>query len=519
MVRSIMGNEKNKLIKIINVFIMFLFAWILLNSFWYPSNVYYQQKPIISFCIGLLVIQIWVYLYKAINKKKNISKKEEIIIGIIYILIVSILQGIIINQFCTNPSWDYGVVFENAQKFALEGTRNNAGYLEYFQLFPNNIFLFILLVIAIKTGAIFHLTPLKSAIIMNIGFIDIALLILYVTTKKINGTKMAVFSLILSLFFVPIFLYTPIFYTDTFSLFIPPLFIYLFKEEKEENRHKVKQYIQFFLIGILCFLAKEIKVTSLIIFIALEIKYIFKHSWKKNFVNLIIIIVVFGGLEFIYTKKIVLNEVFHFQVTDYGSFPYSHWIMMGTEDLDEDNSRRNTIGGYNEKDYNYTKSFSTGEEAIKYNLLEYKKRVQKYGTVNYFNYLTKKAVNAWADGLYFADIALSLKPMNSNTFLRTKLLYNERNKYILIYFSQGIQFSVLICIILTAYQELKKKKPNINEKTLACFGLAIFLMFWENRSRYLLNYSLIFIMIIAETISFVYEKKFVIEELSVKRSS
>ena len=81
--------------------------------------------------------------------------------------------------------------------------------------------------------------------------------------------KSAVFGLILSFSFLPLFLYTPIIYSDTLSLFIPILFVYLYLNIDKEKVLTKKNIILFALVGILLFFGKEIKITSLIIFIAI----------------------------------------------------------------------------------------------------------------------------------------------------------------------------------------------------------------------------------------------------------
>lgn len=105
----------------------------------------------------------------------------------------------------------------------------------------------MLYVIFIKFGFIFNIKPLFSVYILNVLFIDLSLLILYLTIKKMKDRKSAVFGLILSFSFLPLFLYTPIIYSDTLSLFIPILFVYLYLNIDKEKVLTKKKY------NIICF--------------------------------------------------------------------------------------------------------------------------------------------------------------------------------------------------------------------------------------------------------------------------
>ena len=220
---------KKILNKSLYIVIAIVFLWIFCFSFVFPSNVYYTQNSFISFIFAIIILGLWFLLYKFINCHiKNISIKHEIIFGFVFFILVTIIQITVIKYLNVDLGWDFGVVYDNAYQFALTGSRNNAVYLEYFQYFPNNIFLFIILIVFIKLGLFIGITAIQAAVIMNIIFIDAALFILYLVLRKKINTKNAIFGMIITLFFLPIFLYTPIFYSDTLTMFVGILFIYLF---------------------------------------------------------------------------------------------------------------------------------------------------------------------------------------------------------------------------------------------------------------------------------------------------
>ena len=487
---------KKKFNKIILLIIASCFLWLLLNSFRYPSNVYYVQNPFISLIVSVVILIAWYFMYMFLKRKipEDLNRKYKIFLVFIYFILVTIIQVFVLNNFSVEPGWDFGVVFNNAYSFVLNGSRDGATYIEYFEYFPNNIMLFVLLVIFIKVGLAFSLSALQSAWIMNILFIDLALLLLFLVVNKRYGFKVSLFSLIITLFFLPIFLYTPIFYSDTLSMFAGIGFIYLYLCLIENQAYRKKYIVLLILFGLLAFFAKEIKVTSLIVLIAILFHFLLNSNLKKFVLSAFIICSSFALCSVTFKLLVINNSSFAFVQTGHGSYPYTHWLMMGVEDIDVDNSERNSVGGYSSSDYALTRSYKTGKDAIRFNLEEYANRIKKMGVIGYFNYLTKKGVNAWSDGLYFSDVKLSLNSRHTDSKLYQFFLVDQSTRYVLIYFSQGVQFAFLILLIGGSLI----KKEEIDYVRLSLFGIMLFLLFWENRSRYLLNFIPLFILVIIE---------------------
>lgn len=489
---------QNNLNKFINWLVTLIFTVIFLFSFIYSTNVYYKDNNILSVFFMFLVLTIWGVIYWLLYKKlKILRKKQEMLFLMLYFIIVSVIQFIVLKQLSVEPNWDFGVVFNSAKGMAATGIRSFVGYPEYFQYFPNNILLFTLSTLFIKIGYILQLDALYSDYVMNILFIDLSLFILYLTIRKLYNNKTAVFGLILSFFFIAIFLYTPIIYSDTMSLFIPILFVFLYSFVKKKEINVKNNWIIFLLMGLLMFVGKEMKVTSLIVFIAIIFDYFICNLKLSNFLNLAICFLIFLGAELVFKIGIVNNDKFNFKINEFGSIPLTHWIMMGVEDSSKDNSGRNTYGGYNENDYKLTESFENSKEAAKFNVQEYKNRVKQMGVLGYSNYLIRKSINTWTDGYYYSNIKLSLKPKHANSFLYNFLIIDEHSRDIMRSYVKGVQYAFIIIIIIGSICKFNKNF-KFNYLKLSLIGLFIFFLFWENRSRYIFNYIPIFILIIVD---------------------
>lgn len=492
---------KKKINNVVLISTILIFTIIFVCSTFMQSNVFYSQNHLISLLFIIPIFIIFYNLFKIKRKIQNISLKKTIIFLILYYIIVSILQFIVLKYLSVNPNWDFGVVFDSAVNYANNGIRANATYPEYFQYFPNNIMLFIIEVIFIKIGNLFGIKAIISCCIMNILFIDLALLLLFLVLRKKYDNMIGIIGLIISFFFIPIFLYTPIFYSDTISLFIPLLILllYLYIDDNKKN------YIIFACLGFILFLGWQIKLSSIFILIAILFDYILNH--KKIILNLLLMISVFIISTILFKTLIVNNKKFEFQQNEYGSYPFTHWIMMGVEDIEKDNSGRNSFGGYSSEDYDLSRKFTTGKEAIPFNINEYLNRVNKMGIIKYSEFLIRKSVNVWTDGYYFADTKLSLKPRNSDNIIRNFMFQNEKTKFLMINLTQSVQYVFILFLIIGSIFKLKDNNYKFDYLRLTILGLFIFFLFWEARSRYIFNYIPIFILIIIEGVMILNDKR------------
>ena len=144
---------------------------------------------------------------------------------------------------------------------------------------------------------------------MNILFIDFALLLLFLVLRKKYDNITSIIGMIITLFFIPIFLYTPIFYSDTISLFIPLLILLLYLYVDDNNIRK--NNIIFILLGCILFIGWQIKISSIFILIAILFDYIINH--KKIVLNLVLMFSIFIILTLTFKVLIINNKKFEFQ--------------------------------------------------------------------------------------------------------------------------------------------------------------------------------------------------------------
>ena len=495
---------KNKLYNIVNAGFLILFSWIFISFFIYSDYSILKCNPIFSFLLGTLIIGVWLFVYRFLLKNyDNISVKKEMIIFSIVIILMLLFQISVNKNLLNNPSWDFGVVFNHAKSYVETGMLNN-DYRIYFQYFPNNIMLFVFEVIIMKFGVLFGFKDYQfMCLVANAIFVLSSIVLLYLAMRKLFNKRVAMMSLIISFSTLALFLYSPIYYTDTFSLFIPILAIYAYSFVNKNEIGRKKNLIVFIFLGLLAFLAYKLKATAIFIIgaIFIDIFLSTKIRYSAKFILSSIIAFLIGLVLF--DTVIVNNKNLGFKVNDFGSYPASTYILMGITDPDMQQMALNNFqfGGWNETDHSKVISFQDNKEADQYNKSLIEERLKRYGFVNYISYLSKKNVVTWGDGSYYAPIKLSIsQKKQDNNFYQQLFLGNGKYYSIYSYYASGIQYAIIMLLIIGAILSYRVENKKYSYIRISLILLMLFLCIWETRSRYIFNYIPIFIFLISFTL-------------------
>lgn len=483
----------NILLSIFYVIFTISFTTIFITSIFRDGCVYYKLNHLVYFFVSVLILLIWYFLYKIIcNIFYKIDEKKKRIIYIVTFFLIALLLIFFFIVLDVPLGWDYDVIYSQARSFALTGQRTKlAVYPEYFQYFPNNISIFLIEFIVIKLAMIFSIENFVPVLEMFNGLlIFLAILLIFLYCKKMYDDKKAYFSLLVSISFIPLFLYLPIFYSDTFSVIFLPLILYIYCYI-DFNKLKCKDIILSIILILIIYIGLKIKVTLLFILFGLFIEFIKKHNLKRTIIICLVIFVSFFVLNLCWNTAIQN----HFKVNDYGKIPITHWIMMGIEDPKYDNSSRNSYGGYNLRDYELTQSYPHGEDSIDMHIKEIKKRIKSYSIIELLDYYNKKNVNIWGDGSYYSAIKLNIGNKNKSNNIQ-KLLSGEDKYKVLLYIEEGVQIAFLYILVYSGIYSLKNKKYDFSYIHIPILVILFFLTIWEGRSRYLYNYIPLFIITI-----------------------
>lgn len=490
--------KKKSKLNIYSILFFIIFVWIIALSI---LSSRYQFNPIFVIVMIIITFIVLCILFKKVNEKfKNLSNKKSWIFYGITVVIMIALQITIGYLVRTDPSWDLGLVIQSAQEIIKHG--HSTEMAVYYVQAENNIFITLLLALTIKLFSIFGITNVNiSTLIVNTIFIQIAIVFLFKVAKRLFNNQIACFTLILAFLFLPFYPYATIMYTDTTSMFLPIAFLYIMIKiyDLKDTR---KKYLYAVFMGILLFLSLSLKVTALIVVIAYIINEILNKRFKLLAKTLGVALLTFVILEVSYTTFLKKTEIMGIPYEETKQIPFTHFIMMGMYGT----------GEFSAEEWQFTLELPDYETRKEENIKVIKERLKEYGTQGYIKFLNDKAKDyTWGTGTYDFETILNSYQVDDNIahefLLKTGKYYRP-----VFYYCQIYHFTMLIAIAISVFYTIKRGEKNdiLNIAKLSIFGLLIFLLLWETRSRYMLNFIPIYILIFVSGINYFHKdiKKF-----------
>lgn len=438
-----------------------------------------SNEPHIILFISVLAAGIIPLIYRLLIKIKK--PYSWIIVGLIGIAIL-VFQIFIIKDLGVSQnynSWEDQWRVNTTAYSLVDSNGIPEEHFDYFSNFPHNLFIVKISQAALTIGKFFGLTNFLSyyqiLMILNTFFIDIAIILGILCLKRFFG-KEAILpgTLLFGIMSVPIMLYIPICYTDTFSMpFIMAIFYLLLWGRDNLPLLGKKQYIIYgIVLGLLTFVAMSLKITALILVIAASIFFLPKI--KKKFAPILIsatlVVVPFWAIWSGYENSVLDSS---------RRVPLTHWIMMGLSGN----------GNWNQQDYSETfATINNHEDVVQKNLNTISERFDTLGFNGYMSVLGQKISTTWGDGTFYAPYKLMLGNNNQTQLHKVFTAgtsYSKQTYKIL----NIVWLTALLLICFYSIKNIFKDEDIFfNIIKLAIVGLFIFLLIWETRSRYVINY-------------------------------
>lgn len=493
---------KNILYRIFVYMFFISFSWLFINCIIITRVRYYNIDDRLTFIpiiICLLITFSLYILYKMYNKSMevNISIRQLDIFASVLLAISFLIQLIVGYSLAVYPDWDFKNVFDAASIIANNGIYSG----EYFIQHPNNLGLLVSEIFIFRIAKFLGCNNfLNISIFVNSVFITSSMTLMYIIAKNIFSCYKAILSLIVMVCFIPLYLYIPIIYTDTFSMPFGLLILYFYIKLYKTSEARNKALLLFF-ITLSAFIGYKLKTSIIIILIGIII-HIFLTKQLKEFIKvtgiIVILFLIFNNAFSIYLKNCSYFSYSYTETKD-KNFPYQHYIMMG---LNEGN-----FGGFSGEDQEDTLKYLEGKnnrECKEHNIDIIRERIQNMGIYGLFSHLTKKAVWTWGDGLYVSDMMLLRNPI-SNSLLYKLITEKGIVRTIISYISQVLQMLLLLLLICSSIKDIVKKNKNImviDSMKISIFGVFILLLLWETSSRYLINFIPVCILVAVDGLGY-----------------
>ena len=468
-----------KILTTITTIFIVLFIWIVINAIFLGQEVIFKYNSALLILSIIIYISLTVILYKKIipilAKYKYLHLALFTIFGLIAIVVSYKIR--------VNPSWDMGRIFNIAQTYVKEGYVSDVYLYEY----QNNIAITCIYILFFEFFKIMNITKEVVAItIMNALIVTCAVIFLYYAVREMFNKEKAMMVLIICIFTTPFYLYSAIYYSDSLSMFFSTLLLLLYVLIRKQNNKTINILLQI-LWGISIVVGIKVKIASFFIIIAIVLWELLNGNFKELFNNFKVTLPIALIFYLIYTLVVNTYVIPKKDTLNYCKMPIEHWILLGLDGP----------GGFNQELYEYTKGYKTYEERKNADIIKIKEKIKEYNIISFIAHINEKLKFTWADGTYFASDKISREPVSRNTLTE---IFANNGKYANFYkyFPQTMHLGMLVFMVVNVVFILKKQNYNIDDVFLfiSIFGLAVFFMIWENRSRYIL--TLVPIMIVLE---------------------
>jgi 4-amino-4-deoxy-L-arabinose transferase-like glycosyltransferase len=291
------------------------------------------------------------------------------------------------------------------------------------------------------------------------------------------GNKIAYALLAVLLFYIPMYFFPSMIYTDTATMCIPIICLNLFMRLQTEDMSQKKSAILYILIGIAGGFGFVIKPTAAIMFIAIVIiccVFIRKPKVYKQ-ISLSAALFAVIIILFMIPYRLHVPE----DIREAHSIPYAHWVMMGLQ-----NGGRGTW-----EEFAKTMSFPTYAEKNANAAAVVKSRLNDMGAKGFVKLMGQKFVVLYSRPDFQPGGIIPFYIFEKDTAAAKLGDMRLDNIFYLVY-----NALVFYGAAILAYVSVFFKTRNITAY-LAMFGIHLFFIFWEVNPRWLTNYFFVLIFL------------------------
>lgn len=426
------------------------------------------------------------------------DKAYRLIIPVLFILYWLMLTGFGCITM-TPPISDLEVLVEAADHLLEHG--DILGYSYYFSIcrntLGNGLFIALMFLPVHRMGInIFTDTAEMWGIAVNSLMIVLCVFLLWKLAKKVlKNRNMEIFFILLSMAYIPYYLWAHRYYSDTLSLLFLPLSVVLY--DKSRNSAAAKKIFWSVLTGVSIWLGYFLRGSIIVMAVAIAIYAFFcdgKDFLKTGLVVIISFIVAMSGWD-CYVHH---NSWIDFSNDDRDLFPVTMWLMYGAHGE----------GNYSEEDVRWMETFpdyAARKEAAAEKLVEY---YSQYDAKSYLEFLTLKYGKTWGNGRFDAENYLNNQ--RHGNFTHYFLIEGMPFTSLFAYIANGLHFALMLLNIAGTLLNMKKQQWNIPMlMQIAYLGNILFLSFWETKARYRLGATPVILFIAVFTVKTICDTIFV----------
>lgn len=426
-------------------------------------------------------------LLMAISVKK--AEKRTFMVLFPLMVVCQLLAGHFLRM--NFSTWDVYAVTKAARAFAGQAWHN----IEYFARYPNNIAITLFFsAVFYVTDKLFGTMPIELLVFMNIIAIDLAVLLAVKTLAVLRGERTACRGGLLAVILSPLYLYVPIPYTDTFSMPLISLILYLsvLLLHRSESMKRWQKGLLTGGLGGLLMLSIRVKGSVAVLAVACVIGIVLRFRFRAMIKYMGCLAAGLLAVSVIYSAVVDATGFVPKEAYDKYQFPAAHWIMMGMHGR----------GSYDRTDVDFTISFPTYAERNQAVLSRIREQTEEMGAVGLIRQAYGKASGyGWNHGTFFAERYLGDvgdEPV-SRSFVHEIILSEGRYFPIWKTVTQAIWLLIFGFAVIGMFAGFSARSlsPGLLMLQITMLGFMLFFMLWETHPRYILHASLFPVMLAA----------------------
>ena len=452
------------------LFIGFVSFLIVSFPFQYTQDKMNNVSQPVRWLGALLFFLICFFIIRCKEQIGKIFDKKSLFVIILALIVLLQLSTIFV--FKIQPVNDLLYLHDEAIRMLRSPHVSLQRFHGYFGKYPNNYGHLMLLYCYYKILSFFGISTKYFVIagnVLNLCMIDFGIVCGYVTLRYLKNIRLSNLWMILFLLNPWTYFWIFYYYTHTVSFGIMMVLFLLFVFAWKE-RNNYKGMIYGILLGIIIYAGMKIRITNLILCMAVLITVFF--FWKKEKVKIKQFSLIFAVL-----CGMILSAVGYqykaknmFPKENQQEFPATHWLMMASHG----------VGRYDSEDVRFTTELPTQEAKKEMTVQRMKENYKELGVKGSLRLFGTKLRSVWLVG---DDDFTKMTYVSSDYRHVNEYLNGKYNGWILMY-SYLARFTLLCCCLISAVKLIRQKDKWVYVAMLSILGGMVFHIFWEANPKY-----------------------------------
>ncbi|MBR5521529.1 MAG: hypothetical protein IKU54_05980 [Oscillospiraceae bacterium] len=327
---------------------------------------------------------------------------------------------------------------------------------------------------------------------VNFAFVLFAMWLTVYVIRKINPKpSVHILSLVIVGSYLPFYLWSPVFYTDTVTMFFPPLMLYMYYRFTTTDSDIIRVIISA-VAGLLCMAGYALKGSVPILLIAFLIMLVIgtvKSNWKNTIICCVAAVMAFAVSYKAYDRYYYSGDIVDFSTRQENELPLELWFLFASHQPAE----------WYMEEYNYMLSLPDIETRKAEAVRMIKENYSSYSLTELVQFIRDKNMLIWGEETFTGLDYLYNAYTGSWThnFIIPGYPYYALFRYL----CNSVHLGTLMLFILSIFTEFFKKKADIYTMAkITLTGALIFLSFWERNARYVLTFTPLILMCATELI-------------------